>query len=275
MIRAGRGVRFAAILAVALALPACGQRGLRLYTHPNPKVPNLHGSTVAAFPPLSIGSEQGPSIVALETLDAVFAREISGIRFVPPAEVVAQTALSEAESAMLAEQMRQFLPVAASPRRGRARLFSSRRIGDIELPGRLLVTLQRDPYPKQQLSPASLPASLFAGLDADYALLTVTYPDYQRIARTVAMLGIVPLAWAPVLRAEGPRSLFALYEVETGARVWDVIVGLDNRIRPNDATEARRRIVDYRIMPVVGVAYLLTGEFEDPLERAVRGRTTE
>ncbi|MEZ4280175.1 MAG: hypothetical protein R3F21_11240 [Myxococcota bacterium] len=275
MRRTLRIVRFAVAFGVALALSACGQRGVQLFTHPNPKVPNLHGATVAAFPPLSLSEERGASILALQTLDAVFAAEISGIRFLPPTEVVAQTELSEEEAALLARQMSEFLPIDVEPKRGKARLFSRRRLGDLRLPDRLVVTLQRDPYPKRQLSPAALPTSFFSGLTADYALLTVTFPGYHRISRTAAMLGIVPLAFVRELRADGPRSLFALYEVASGARVWDVIVGVDNRVRPADATAARRRIMDYRMMPVVGVAYLLTGDVEIPLERAIRPRMTE
>lgn len=272
MNRAPRIVRSAWLIAMALALSACGQRGLQLFTHPNPKVPNLHGKTVAAFPPLSIGRELGPSMVALETLDAVFAAEISGIRFLPPRVVVARTTLSEDESVLVAEQMSGFLPIEVEPKRLRTRLFAGGRIGDLDLPGRLFISLQRDPYPKKQLSPAALPPRLFSGLDADYALLTVTFSGYERVSRTAAMLGIVPLAWDRVIRADGPRSLFALYEIESGARVWDVIVGLENRIRPDDAMNAKRRIIDYRIMPVIGVAYLLTGDISIPLERAVRAR---
>ncbi len=268
-------VRSASMLAIALALSACGQRGLQLFTHPNPKVPNLHGTTIAAFPPLAIGRELGPSMVALETLDAVFAAEFAGIRFIPPSEVVARTALSEEESALMAEQMSGFLPIEVEPKRLRKRVFASGRIGETDLPGPLLVTLQRDPYPKKQLSPAALPPRLFAGLDADYALLTVTFSGYERVSRTAAMLGIVPLAWERVIRAHGPRSLFALYEIESGARIWDVIVGLENRIRPDDATNAKRRIIDDRIMPVIGAAYLLTGDITTPLERAVSARAAE
>ena len=270
-----RVVLSASLIAIALALSACGQRGLQLFTHPNPKVPNLHGATVAAFPPLSIGRELGPSMVALQALDAVFASEFAGIRFLPPSEVVARTTFSDEESAHLVEQMSGFLPIDVEPKRLRSKLFASRRIGDTALPARLVVSLQRDPYPKRQLSPAALPARLFEGLEADYALLTVTFPGYQRVSRIAAMLGIVPLAWDRVIRADGPRSLFALYEVESGARVWDVIVGLENRIRPDDATRANRRIIDYRMMPVIGVAYLLTGDISTPLERVVRARAFE
>ena len=270
-----RVVRSASLIAIALAFSACAQRGLQLFTHANPKVPNLQGATVAAFPPFSIGPELGPAIVALETLDAVFAAEIAGIRFIPPTEVVARTTLSDQESAHLAEQMSGSLPIEVEPKRLRSRLFASRRIGDTELPARLVVSLQRDPYPKKQLSPAALPPRLFAGLDADYALLTVTFPGYERVSRIAAMLGIVPLAWDRVIRADGPRSLFALYEVESGARVWDVIVGLENRIRPEDAKRANRRIIDHRVMPVIGVAYLLTDDISTPLERVVRTRAAE
>jgi hypothetical protein len=222
-----------------------------------------------------MSEELGPSILALQGLDAVFASEISGVRFLPPTQVVEQTALSDEESALLAEEMSRFLPVEVEPKRRRMQLFSGARIGRTKLAERLVVTLQRDPYPKTQLSPAALPASLFAGLDADYALLTVTFSGYQRVSRIVAMLGILPIAWDRVVRADGPRSLFALYEVDSGARVWDVIVGVANPVRANDATKAARRVVDHRIMPVVGVAYLLTGDVETPLERVIRARSAE
>lgn len=269
------GVRLAVVAAIAFVLSGCAPRGLQLYTHPNPRAPNLHGKTVASFPPLSLGAERGPAIVARDVLDAVFVSEISGIRFLSPTEVVALTDLSDDEAAKLAEQMDTFLPVDVEPTRKRIRLFSGERVGDTPLERKLTVTLQRDPYPKKQLSPALLPASLFDGLDADYVLLTVAFSSYHQVSRTAAMLGILPLAWARELRADGPRSLFALYEVESGARVWDVIVGFGSHVRPEQATREAGRIVDPRIMPVVGMVYLLTGDFVTPLERAIRERVAE
>lgn len=254
----------------AFVLSGCSRQGVQLFTHPNPKVPDLRGRTVAVLPPLSLGAEGGPAIVAGATLDAVFASEIAGIRFLPPTEVVARTSLSEDETAALSEQMSAFLPIDARPKRQKTPLFTGDRVGDTRLVRELVVTLQRDPYPRKQLSPAVIPAEWLLGLDADFALVTVSFSTYRQVSRTAALFGILPISWARELVADGPRALFALYEVETGARVWDIIVGVGNPARTNEAERARERIVDPRIMPVVGVAYLLTGEIVAPLERAIR-----
>jgi hypothetical protein len=256
-------------------LSGCGVRGVQLFTHPNPKVPDLRGRTVAVFPPLALGAELGPAIVAGAALDAVFASELAGIQFLPPSEVIAQTRLSEDEAAALSERMSAFLPIHVAPKRKKTRLFTGSRVGDTRLGRELAVTLQRDPYPRQQLSPAVLPVEWLEGLDADFALLTVSFSTYHEVSRTATLFGILPFAWARELAADGPRALFALYEVETGARVWDIIVGVGNPIAADEGERAKERAVDLRKMPVVGAAYLLTGEIVNPLERAIRAPASD
>ncbi len=247
----------------------CAGRSVQLFTHPNPKVPHLRGRTIAVFPPLSLGAERGPAIVAGDTLEAVFSDDLAGIRFVPPTRVVARTSASEADLAALAEQMAGHLPIDVAPKRQKTVLFGGDRVGDTRLPGPLRVTLQRDPYPRRQLSPAVLPRAWFAGLDADLVLVTVCFSTYRQVSRTAALLGVLPIAWERRLVADGPRALFALYEVETGARVWDIIVGVGEPARIDTGDGARTTILDPRRMPVVGLAYLLSGEIVGPLERAI------
>jgi hypothetical protein len=259
-----------ALLLAAALLSGCGGRSVQLFTHPNPKQPSLRGRTVAVFPALSLGIERGPAIVSGDALEAVFASELAGIRFVPPSVVVERTRLSEEEIARLSETLSAFLPLFVEPKRRKTPLFSGHRIGNTRLESKLVVTLQRDPYPRKQLSPAMLPTEWFAGLEADYALMSVSFSTYRQVSRTAALLGVLPLFWERRLEADGPRSLFALYEVETGARVFDVIVGVGNPVRAEVPGRTSERRFDLRIMPAVGLAYLLTGEIVGPLERALR-----
>jgi len=205
----------------------------------------------------------------------VFSAPLASIRFVPPREVVAQASLSDEQAAELSRRMGVHLPIVIEPKRLKTRLFVGDRVGETELDSKVDVTLQRDPMATKWLSPDSLPPELFGGIEADYALVTVGFSTYRQVTRTAALMAILPIGWEREVSADGPRCLFALYDVKTGVRIWDVIVGVGGLMRSDHATRYADRSIDPRIMPVVGAAYLLGGDFDIPFERALRPRSVD
>ena len=268
------GIRCAAVLWLAISLSACSapHHHIALFTHPNPETPILAGKTVAVLPPIAVGSEQGTVIIAGAALDSIFESALAGIRFVPPREVVVRSQLSQAETAELSTRMGQHLPLFVAPKRRKTSIFSGARAGASLLPGRLEVSLQRDPYRKLPIAPDRIPPRLLRDLRADYALITVAFSTYQRVH---VWGGAIPITTSLEVRADRPRCLFALYDTSTGERIWDVIVGVAGSTASDQGISYAEEFIDPRMLPVLGVAYLLTGEFEKPLERALRPRSLD
>jgi hypothetical protein len=56
-----------------------------------------------------------------------------------------------------------------------------------------------------------------------------------------------------------PRGVFLLYDCSSGEKVWESYVGV--------ASSAGLGKVNLRAIPLLGAAYLLTGDFEGGLRR--------
>jgi hypothetical protein len=79
----------------------------------------------------------------------------------------------------------------------------------------------------------------------------------------MTLYGIVPYAGFSNMGELTPRGLFLLYDCATGQKVWESHIGLTlagPTITPDD-----------RALPMLGAAYLLTGDIETPVARLLDG----
>jgi hypothetical protein len=266
-----RRLRFGSALALVVALSSVGcAHKVVLHDHPSAAAPPLAGKLVAVWPPFAVGAEQGTAIVGARGLEAIFAAPIADVRFLSPQAVVAGAAQAPSRSRELRERVVAQLPFWADPKGSTTELFAGKTVGGIELKQELEVHLRRDTTKLRELTPEYLDPSLFDGVVADYALVSASFGTYRQTTAIAAILGIVPILWVRELVGNRPRSLFVLYDLGSGHRVWEAALAVEGISARG--IEYADELIDPRVMPFVGAAYLLTGDVQEPLARALGKR---
>lgn len=260
---------FVLIAAVAVVFATGCAHRIHVYTASDNGTAVLVGKSVAVLPPQSVGAGQGTAIVGSRVMEKIFESEIAGVRFLPPRETITALAANAVRHAELRQHLMAALPVRIASRGEINWIFDGRTVGETRLPRKVLVSIRRSREPAVALAPELVPSDTFSGIEADYVLVSMTFSAYRQVSQITTLLGVLPFFWSQDLGAERPRSLFALYETKSGKRVWESVVAIRGDSFHHDKPYAYE-VIDSRAMPFVAVAYLLTGDLESPLARAIR-----
>jgi hypothetical protein len=216
------------------------------------------GRTVAVLPPLMVGSQAGAAAVATRAAEAILAGEIAGVRFSGVKETAAKLAKTPAGLETIREQVARELPADVAPKGEAKKLLDTDVVAGVKRERRVVLTLQEAPADRV-LGPVSLDPGALTPLGCDYALVSVPFTDFAQWSHIMALYGLVPYAGFSGMGEFAPRGLFVLYDCATEQKVWESHIGsvlVGPRITPDD-----------RALPVVGAAYLLTGDAETPVAR--------
>jgi hypothetical protein len=233
------------------------------------RLPKLDGSTVAVLPPFASSGAEQAAIVGRRTAEAAFCAPLGSVRFLGPDRTVETSPVGGDDFAELRRSMSDI--VRDGPQTPASRgswLFHGDRVGPVELRSPIDVTIVRRPSASNVWTSEVLAPATLAGIPADYVLVSIALARFRQVTRVTAFADLLPVFWSQDLQATRPASLFLLYETATGRRVWEAVVSVSGVIRDNDPRYARE-VVDSRVMPILGVAHLLTGEFEVPFARTL------
>jgi hypothetical protein len=232
-------------------------------------LPNLDGSIVAVLPPFAATGAEQAAIVGRRAAEAAFCAPIGSVRFLGPDRTVDASPIGENDFADLRRSMVEPVRDGPQPKAGRASwLFHGDRVGPVELRSPIDVSIARRPPASKVWTSEALAPETLAGIPSDYVLVSISLARFRQVTRVTALVGLIPWYWTQDLQATRPASLFLLYETATGRRVWEAVVSMSGLIQDNDRRYARE-VVDSRVMPILGVAHLLTGEFEVPFARTL------
>jgi hypothetical protein len=208
---------------------------------------------------MTVGSEMRPAVVAASATEEIFAGDIGGVSFVTPSVLRPRLQGNPAVFTAIRQQVTTNLPADFGPDGKTRTLLESKTVGGVEQSEKQVVTL-REGTAASSLAAEQLDPSLLSGLDADYVLISVPFGAYVDMTRIAALYAILPLSGSGHLISLTPRGLFALYDCTTGRKVWEGQIG---SLAPEDTSKG----LDRRVHPILGAAYLLTGDIETPLVR--------
>ena len=256
----------------AVAASGCVRTSVDLVAF-SPMPPALQARRVAVLPTQSQGVDASASIAIQDLSDRVLSTPLGGVRFLPASEAAFDF---DAVDGIL-DQLRAST---ASLREGRpprvegdARLLIGRGGSSIDGLHRRTPAIrlrQRGPSARR-IFPASLEPSLFADVDADYVLASVAASRFRMDSDIYAAIGLLPFMIGESSSALPPLAAWALYDVRSGERVWEALLGTSRRPNASIGDQINDPI-DPRAHAVIGVAYLLAGEPQRALDRAIEGR---
>lgn len=220
------------------------------------------GRTVAVLPPVTVGGEAAPAVVATRAEALIFAGDIAGVHFAGLQPTVAK--LQEAPWALPAIEraVTSRLPADFVPDGPTSTILNSDMVAGVNRGRRQVVTLRQSAQ-AEPLGPARLDPDLLRPLDCDYALVSIPFGAYAQQSHITALYGLLPFAGSKHLLSLTPRGVYLLYNCASGEKVWESQIGT---LQPAPAITA-----EDRTLPVVGAAYLLTGDIETPLARLLDG----
>ncbi|HAK96696.1 MAG TPA: hypothetical protein DCM87_17310 [Planctomycetes bacterium] len=99
-------------------------------------------------------------------------------------------------------------------------------------------------------------------------LATAAFTYYRKNTEITALYGLLPVFGSVALDDLTPRALFVLYETASGKKVWEGCIGT---LSEANAPEPPLGI-EPRALPVLGAAFLLTGDILEPLARLANSR---
>lgn len=220
------------------------------------------GRTVAVLPPVMVGGEAAPSVMATRAAALVFAGDIAGVHFVGLQASV--TKMQETPEALPAIQrtVASRLPADFAPDGATSTILDSDTVSGVKRKQRQVVTLQQGTQ-AQPLGPQRLEPELLRSLACDYALVSVPSGSYAQQSHIMALYGFLPFMGSKNLISMTPRGMYLLYDCVSGEKVWESQIGTRWPAHGNTPED--------RILPVLGAAYLLTGDIETPLGRLLDG----
>lgn len=264
--------RVARLFLLALLVGCAAQRQIEFFTRTSTGGRPAAGRTVAVLPPVRVGGEVAPAVVATRALALVFAGDIADVHFAGPQATVAK--LQQTPWAFPAIQRAvasRRLPSDLAPDGPTATILDSDMVAGEKRERRQVVTLRQSAL-AEPLGPASLEPELLQPLNCDYALVSVPFGAYAQHSHIIALYGFLPFAGSKNLLPLTPRGVYLLYDCASGEKVWESQIGT----LPSGSTRRARRpaasfTAEDRSLPVVGAAYLLTGDIETPLGRLLDG----
>ena len=223
----------------------------------------IAGNTVAVLPPVTVGNEAAPAMVAARASALVFSGDIAGVHFAALQPTVAKLQEKPDIFPAITRAVASGLPSGFGPAGATTKIFDSNMVAGVKRERRQIITL-RQITQSQPLGPARLDAELLAPLGCDYALVSVPFGAYEQQSHIGALYGAIPLAGSKQLISLTPRGVYLLYDCKSGEKVWESAIG---------ALPVAREAITMgdRSLPVLGAAYLLTGDIETPLGRLLDG----
>lgn len=254
--------RLRVVLALVSTLPIAGcgaTRGVAIFARTTNTVPTLKGHSVAVLPPMTVGSEMRPAVVAARASETIFADELGGVSFWSGEDLLAKLQEEPTVFATIRGLVTANLPADFGPDGDTRTVLENNTVGGVERKETYTVTL-REGIAVPALAPEQIDAALLSPLGTDYVLVSVPFAAYVDVTRVGALYFILPFFGSGHLFPLTPRGLFVLYECQSGRKVWEGQIGT---LGPADGGDG----IDRRTDPVLGVAYLLSGEIDAPLAR--------
>jgi hypothetical protein len=204
------------------------------------------------------------------TSDLVFADRLGSVEFIDSRETMTLLTDPRAAIGVLQGKVRSLREGEVAKAEGTARTILEK--------GAVVGTEKEGTSPKFTLKTAGaaivptfpdyLDPALFEGLDADYALASMATIRYLMYSDVYAIFGILPFMAANRVLAHPPFTVFALYDLTSGQRVWESHVGSRRPLLPQPAAQ-KTDVLDPLGHPIVGAAYLLTDDALGAMARAI------
>jgi len=254
------------IVLLAIGSFGCSSSTLQLYVRPNSLAPSLSGSTVAVLPPITFGGDPVNAVIFDRANARVFRDKLGTVHFVGSDQV--RSFVSEVPGATQAlerwsrsAEHRRFFPGEG----GALVLHDGKKPlpGGVELKQK--VHFRSGGGATANLMPDRLDPSWLGGLDADFLLASMSYTKYRQENGIYALFGIIPFAGYSYGGPADVRAHYAVYDRNTGQRIWEAYVGVETR--KTSPGKWPKYPLDPRTGPVLVASWLLANDIEDALLR--------
>ena len=276
-------IRVGLSVVILMTLSGCAARRMPIFASTSSTLPPLAGKRVAVLPPAALDGEAQMSMETEKAMDAAFSGEIAGICFTNGQVLQSLLKQHPEEANQLLRQVRgKMLPLFTSfgnadgtktlaystalpfqnAKNNPKNLFDSDMVAGQRQKLKYSVSLNLSSS-EVALAPEQLDSPLLKSLNTDYVLTTVPFGHYWKTKVIWAIYGILPCCGSGGMGCS-PQGLFALYESQSGKKVWEGHVGTEagylgiGRI-PGELPESTHI--------VLGAAYLLTKDVEISLGR--------
>ncbi len=257
-----------AVLSALAGAAGCAAPRIEMFVRAAAPPPALKGKTVAVLPAMVAGTEAATAARCIAAQNNAFTGELGGVRFVSPRELLPRCREHADAFAEIEEKTTLKLPSDAAPAGPTRTLYAGSAPPGAPWTGEFEVTLQEQRAGVAPLGPDALPAATLAPFGGDYVLATAAFNYYREDTEVTVLYGILPVFGTVALHDVTPRALFVLYETASGAKVWEGCIGA---LSEANAPEPPMGI-EPRALPILGAAYLLTGDILEPLARLANPR---
>lgn len=257
-----------AVLSALAAAAGCAAPRIEMFALAASPPPALKGKTVAVLPAMVVGTEAATAARCLAAQNKTFAGDLGGVRFMSPRDLLPRCRERTDAFMEIEEKTTLKLPTDAAPAGPVRTLFAGEAPPGAPWTGEIEVMLRERSDGVAQLGPDALPAETLAPFGGDYVLATAAFAYYREDTEITALFGILPIFGTVAVNDITPRALFVLYETASGAKVWEACIGT-----PSEAEASAPPLgIETRALPVLGAAFLLTGDILEPLARLASSR---
>jgi len=246
-------------LGLAFGLGCAGAVRTPLYARTLQALPELSGKTVAVLPPITFGSEVAPGSRTRQAAQEIFSQPIRDTQFVTPDVCTDRLRTVPERLEALRDAVIANLPADFEPAGEATEIFNGLSVGGVARDRPRVITLKRAAGVRT-LGPLRVDPEWLEPLESDYVLIPVVYGSYTKSANLLTFYGFIPYLYLSNVTAQPAKLLALLYDGATGQKQWEAQIGVDGFLFGEAAENPWSA-------PLLGVAYLLTGDVETALAR--------